>query len=53
MDFDFAEEQMMLKDNVRNFLEKEIAPVVDEHEKAGPLTKEAAVGFIRQLMPFG
>jgi len=53
MDFALTEEQRMLKDNVRNFLEKEIVPVVDEHEKQGPLTKEAAVGFIRRLMPFG
>jgi alkylation response protein AidB-like acyl-CoA dehydrogenase len=53
MDFDLTEEQKMLKSNVRNFLEKEIAPVVDEYEKKGPLSKEAAVSFIRQLMPFG
>ncbi|OGO01402.1 MAG: hypothetical protein A2Y72_03715 [Chloroflexi bacterium RBG_13_53_26] len=53
MDFSFTEEQQMLKTNVRSFLEKEIAPVVDEYEKNGPLTKEATVGFIRQLMPFG
>lgn len=53
MDFALTEEQSMLKTNVRNFLEKEIAPVVDEHEKRGPLTKEAAVSFIRELIPFG
>src|SRR4030042_4150126 len=53
MDCSFTEEQEMLKTNVRSFLEKEIAPVVDEYEKNGPLTKEATVGFIRQLMPFG
>ncbi len=53
MDFALTEEQMMLKTNVRNFLEKEIVPVVDEHEKQGPLTKEAAVGFFQRLMPFG
>ena len=53
MDFALTEEQMMLKENVRNFLEKEIVPIVDEHEKEGPLTKEAAVAFIRRLMPFG
>ena len=53
MDFALSEEQMMLKTNVRNFLEKEIVPVVDEHEKQGALTKEAAVGFFKRLMPFG
>ncbi len=53
MDFALTEEQKMLKSNVRNFLEKEIGPVVNEYEKKGPLTKEAAVSFIKQLMPFG
>jgi alkylation response protein AidB-like acyl-CoA dehydrogenase len=53
MDFAFTEEQIMLKKNVRNFLEREIVPVVDEHEKKGALTREATVGFIKQLMPFG
>jgi len=53
MDFDLTDEQMLMKRNVRNFLEKEIAPVVSEHEKKGPLTKEEAVSFIKQLMPFG
>jgi alkylation response protein AidB-like acyl-CoA dehydrogenase len=53
MDFDLTEEQMLLKSSVRSFCEKEIGPVVGEHEKKGPLTKEEAVSFIRQLMPFG
>ncbi len=53
MDFDLTEEQQMLKANVRNFLEKEIVPVVDEHERKGPLAKETAAAFIRQLIPFG
>ena len=53
MDFSFTEEQQMLKASVRNFLEKEIAPVVDAHEKKGALTKAETVAFIRQLLPFG
>jgi alkylation response protein AidB-like acyl-CoA dehydrogenase len=53
MDFSFTEEQQMLKSSVRNFLEKEIAPVVDSHEKKGPLTKAETVAFIKQLLPFG
>jgi alkylation response protein AidB-like acyl-CoA dehydrogenase len=53
MDFALTEEQMMLKTNVRSFLEKEILPVVDEYEKRGALTKEATVSFIKQLIPFG
>ncbi|TET88340.1 MAG: acyl-CoA dehydrogenase family protein, partial [Dehalococcoidia bacterium] len=43
----------MLKTNVRNFLEKEIAPVVDELDKKGPLDKETTVSLIQKLMPFG
>ena len=53
MDFDYTEEQQMLKTNVRNFLEKEIAPIVDEQEKKGPLDKETTVSLIQKLMPFG
>jgi len=53
MDFALTEEQMMLKTNVRSFLEKEIQPVVDEYEKQGALTKEASVSFIKRLLPFG
>ena len=53
MDFTLTEEQQMLQKNVRSFLEKEIVPVVDEYEKKGALTKEATVGFIRQLLPLG
>ncbi|UCG84311.1 MAG: acyl-CoA dehydrogenase family protein [Dehalococcoidia bacterium] len=53
MDFALTEEQMMMKTNVRSFLEKEILPVVDEYEKQGALTKEATVSFIKQLIPFG
>jgi alkylation response protein AidB-like acyl-CoA dehydrogenase len=53
MDFDLTEEQKMLQSNVRSFLEKEIAPIVDEQEKKGPLDKETSVALIRKLMPFG
>jgi len=53
MDFDLTEEQKMLRTNARDFLEKEIAPVADEYDRKGPLTREEATGFIKQLMPFG
>ena len=53
MDFDFTEEQRMLKKNVSDFLSKEIAPIVDERERHGPFTREEVVGFIKKLMPFG
>ncbi len=53
MDFDFTEEQRMLRKNIRDFLDKEIAPIVDERERHGPFTREEVVGFIKKLMPFG
>jgi len=53
MDFTLTEEQQMLKRNVGAFLDKEIAPVVDDYEKKGPLTREDTIRFTRQLMPFG
>jgi len=53
MDFELAEEQKMLKTNARDFLEKEIVPIADEYDRKGPLSKNEAVGFIKQLMPFG
>ncbi|MDY6907120.1 MAG: acyl-CoA dehydrogenase family protein [Chloroflexota bacterium] len=53
MDFEFSEEQKMLRTNIRDFLEKEIAPTVDERDRQGPFSREEAVGYIKQLMPFG
>ena len=53
MDFDLSEEQQLLKTTVREYVEKEIAPQVNEYERKGPLTREDAIGFIKQLMPFG
>jgi alkylation response protein AidB-like acyl-CoA dehydrogenase len=53
MDFEFTEEQKMLKATVREFLEKEIAPHVDKRERDGPFTREELVGYIQKLMPFG
>jgi alkylation response protein AidB-like acyl-CoA dehydrogenase len=53
MDFDLTEEQALLKENVRTYLEKEIAPLVSEYEGRGPLTREDTIRFIKQLMPWG
>jgi len=43
----------MLKANVLSLLENGILPVVAYSERQGPLTRESAVAFFRQLMPFG
>lgn len=53
MDFDYTEEQKLLKAAVRDFAEKELAPQVAEYERKGPLTRAEALAFIKQLMPFG
>jgi alkylation response protein AidB-like acyl-CoA dehydrogenase len=53
MDFEYTEEQKTLKSRVRDFLEKEIAPVVDERDRQGPFSREELVGYIKKLMPFG
>lgn len=44
------DEQVMIKDTVRRFLEKEILPIVNEYEKSGkPVSKE----IVQKLVPFG
>jgi len=53
MDFDLTEEQRLLQGNVRTYLEKEVAPLVDEYERRGPLTRPETIAFIKQLMPWG
>ncbi|MFO8010723.1 MAG: acyl-CoA dehydrogenase family protein [Dehalococcoidia bacterium] len=53
MDFQFTEEQKLLKKNVRAFLEKEIAPLVDEYEKKyAPYPREILIDLIRKLIPW-
>jgi len=53
MDFSFSEEQILMRDNVRRFLQKEVAPHVDEWDKFGPMSKETALGWLQKLEPFG
>lgn len=53
MDFEFTEEQKKLRKEVRQFLEKEIAPIADERDAKGALTREELVSYIKRLMPFG
>ena len=53
MDFGLSEEQKMVRNNVKDFLAKEIAPIAGERDRQGPFTREELVGYITQLMPFG
>ena len=50
MDLELTEEQKLIKDTLRRFLDKEIRPMVDEYEKTGrPVSKE----IVKKLIPFG
>ncbi|MHB8781038.1 MAG: acyl-CoA dehydrogenase family protein [Candidatus Geothermincolia bacterium] len=47
MNFEFSEDQKMLRDSFREFLDKEIAPLVDAQEKKGPMTRDEAVALLK------
>ena len=50
MDFELSEEQRMIKDTIRKFLEKEVSPIIEEYEKERkPLPRE----LFKKLDPFG
>ncbi|MDZ4246811.1 MAG: acyl-CoA dehydrogenase family protein [Dehalococcoidia bacterium] len=51
MDFEFSEEQKMFRDAFRDFVEKEISPLVEEYEKKEKFPKQilkkmAALGYL-------
>jgi acyl-CoA dehydrogenase len=53
MDFELNDEQRMLKETVHRFLQKEIVPLASDLDRQGPLSKERAHSFLKQLAPFG
>ena len=53
MDFEFTESQKMFRESLREFLDKEISPVVDDQEKKGPMTKEEATGILKRFKKIG
>jgi len=53
VDFEFSEDQRMLRDSFREFLDKEIAPLVDAQEKKGPMTREEAVVLLKLFRKVG
>jgi len=53
MDFEFTEDQKMFRESFREFLDKEIAPIVDERDRKGPLTKEETIGFMKKFKKIG
>jgi len=54
MDFMFNEDQKMLRNSLRDFLEKEMAPMVKEKEPQGrPLNHEEAVDVLKKFKKMG
>lgn len=53
MDFQLTEEQAMLQENARAFIQREIVPLAQERDSKGPLTREETISLIKQLLPFG
>jgi alkylation response protein AidB-like acyl-CoA dehydrogenase len=53
MDFDFSDEQRMLQDTVRRYVNEKIIPLADEYDRKGPMCKEDAQRFLKELKPFG
>ena len=53
MDFKFTEEQEMFQQSLRELLEKEFAPIVDERDPKGPLTREEGIDVMKKLKRVG
>ena len=53
MDFNLTEEQKMLQETVRRYLRDKIAPKADELDRKGPMSKQEALGYLKDLKPFG
>ncbi|MBM3119902.1 MAG: acyl-CoA dehydrogenase [Chloroflexi bacterium] len=54
MDFEPTEEQKLLKANVREFMDREIIPFVNDYErKYRPLPNDMAIDMIKKLAPLG
>ncbi len=53
MDFDFSDEQRMLQETVRRYINEKIVPIADEYDRKGPMSKADAVRFLKELKPFG
>lgn len=53
MEFEYTEEQKMVRTNVRDFLEKEVIPVADEWDRRGPLSHDELVTWRNKLEPTG
>ena len=53
MDFDFTEEQRMFRDALRDFMQREYAPVVDKRDREGPFTREEEIEINKSFQKIG
>ncbi len=53
MDFDFTEEQRMFRDALRDFMQREYAPVVDKRDREGPFTREEEIEINKNFQKIG
>lgn len=54
MDFELTEEQKLLKANAREFMEREIMPIVNDYERRyRPLPKDVAMNLMKKIAPLG
>ena len=53
MDFELSKEEKMFKNSIREFLEKEFAPIANERDKEGPFTKEEAINIMKKFRKIG
>lgn len=56
MDFDLSDEQRLIRETVRRFAEQELAPVAEDHDRAGRfprelITRMAAMGILGGPIP--
>jgi alkylation response protein AidB-like acyl-CoA dehydrogenase len=54
MDFELTEEQKLLKTNAREFMEREILPIVNDYEqKYRPLPQDVSLDLMKKMSPLG
>jgi len=53
VDFEFTQEEKMFRDSLREFLQKEFAPIADERDKKGPFTREEAIDIMKKFKKVG
>lgn len=53
MDFNLTEEQRMIQNTVRRYLKDSIVPIADAYDRKGPMKKDDAHRFLKELKQFG